>query len=261
MRDRSRDCPPSGLGRVLLLMAVLIGVLTADGMNTPAMAQTTPDSRVAVDLGISFQPNATSVSQAVTFEENSEPGTLTSTYTAKKGPIFDAGATVRVWRQLGVGLSMSYLHDVGAAQVSAMVPNPFVFDQPRQINGTPSVLHTEIGVHVQALYWVQLTPHLDVIVSGGPSVFRVDQDFVSDVTYTQTDPYDTATYQGASVIREQQTVTGGNVGGEVGWRVTRHLDLAGAVRYSRATADFPDTSSQPVVLGGLRLGGGIRLRF
>ena len=117
-------------------------------------------------------------------------------------------------------------------------------------------------MHVQAAYWAQLTPRLDLIVSGGPSFFRVEQDFVSDVAYTETAPYDTATFQGATVERQQQSVTGGNIGGEVGWRLARHFGLAGAVRYSRArppTSPAPARRRSPV--GGLHLGGGVRLLF
>jgi hypothetical protein len=238
---------------------VLIGL--ADGMNTTAMAQGTPDSRVALDVGAAFQAKATSVTQTIAFEQYSEPGSLTSTYSASKGPIVDAGVTVRVWRHFGAGVSVDYFHDSGSAQVSAMVPNPFEFGQLRQVSGTPGVSHTEVDTHVQAAYWAQLSPRVDILVSGGPSVFRVDQDFVSDLAYTQAAPYNAATYQGASTVRERQTAVGGNVGGEIGWRVANHLNLTGSMRYSRATADFPDTSAQPLVLGGLRVGGGICLHF
>jgi hypothetical protein len=102
---------------------------------------------------------------------------------------------------------------------------------------------------------------VELVVSGGPSVFRVDQDFVSDVAYTQEYPYDTATFEGASLVRQRKTVIGGNIGGEVGWRITRHLGLAGAVRYSHASAEFAGTSAQPVPVGGVHVGGGVRLLF
>jgi hypothetical protein len=68
-------------------------------------------------------------------------------------------------------------------------------------------------------------------------------------------------YQGASTVRQSKTVTGGNFGGEVGWRVAHRVGLAGAVRFSRATANFPGTSAQSVVVGGLQVGGAVRLLF
>ncbi len=208
-----------------------------------------------------YQPTEKTFSQSVTFEEYSEAGTLTTAYTTRRRPVADAGVTVRVWRRFGLGFSGSYLHDAGTATVSALLPNPFVFGQPRQIQGPASVAHTELAVHLQAVYWARPSPRLAVILSGGPTVFRVDQDFVSDVTFTHTDPYDTATYEGASVIRRRQTVTGSNIGGEIGWRLARHLAVAGAVRFSRATAVFPDTNAESVPVGGLHIGAGLHLLF
>jgi len=120
----------------------------AEGMSTTALAQSTPDSRVALDVTGGYQTSLTRFSQSVTFEQYSEPGSLTSTYTVKRRPAADAGLAMRVWRTFGVGISGSYFHDSGSTQVNALVPNPFVFGQPRQVNGSAGVSHTEIGMHV-----------------------------------------------------------------------------------------------------------------
>lgn len=241
-----------------LAVAALAG---ADGAATTAQAQGTPESRVAASIIGGYRLTAPTFSQSVTFEQYSEPGTLTTTYTQERRPIIEFGATVRVWRNIGVGVSGSHSEDSGTAQVHALVPHPFVFNQPREVNGPADVTSIESVVHVQVAYWTQLTPRLDLIVSGGPSFFRVEQDFVNDVAYTETAPYDTATFQSATVERQQQSVTGGNIGGEVGWRLARHLGLEGAVRYSHAHADFPGTSATPVPVGGFHLGGGVRFLF
>jgi hypothetical protein len=251
----ARCCPSQ------VIVIALVGLMWAQGMSTTALAQGVPDSRVALHFRGGYQTNVSSFSQTVMFEQYSETGSLTSSYTVRRGPVLDAGLTVRVWRTFGVGVSGSYFHDSGLAQVNALVPHPFVFGQPRQVNGSSSVPRTEIGMHFQAAYWAQPSQRLEVVVTGGPSVFRVDQDFVSDVTFTQTAPYDTATYQGSSVIRQRKTVSGGNIGGEIGWRVARRLGLAAAVGFSRARAQFPGTSAQAVVIGGLHVGGGVRLLF
>jgi hypothetical protein len=186
MVERSNGWPEFGLSRVPLIVAALVGLMLAEGMSATAIAQGTPDSRATLDLGGGCQTTVTGFSQTVTFEQYSESGSLTSTYTVGRRPVVDAGLIVRVWRTVGVGLSGSYFHDSGSAQVNALVPQPFVFGQPRQVNGLAGASHTEIGVHFQAAYWVQPSPRLEFIVSGGPSVFRIDQDFVSDVTYSQT---------------------------------------------------------------------------
>jgi hypothetical protein len=216
---------------------------------------------VAIDLVGGYQTTVSTFSQTVTFEEYSETGSLTATYSTSHHAVADPGVVVRVWRNLGFGVAASSLSDSGAAHVDALVPHPLVVGQPREVSGPADVQHKEVTLHLQAVYWAQLSPHIEVTVSGGPSIFWVDQDFVSDVTYTQTYPYDTATYQGATTVRKSETVTGGNIGGEVGWRLTAHLSLAGLVRYSHATATFAGTGAQAVPVGGLHVGGGIRISF
>jgi hypothetical protein len=236
-------------------------LVAAGGWWTPVFAQRTPDSRVAVSVGAAAQLTATSFSQSITFEQYSEAGSLSAAYSFRPNPVVDAGVTVRVWGRLGIGVSGSYAAESATAQVNASVPNPLVFGQPRQVDGPAGVSHTELGVHIQAVYWVEPTPRTEIVVSGGPSVFHVNQDFVSDVTYTQSYPYTIATYQGAAVIRERQTVNGANIGGEVGWKLAPHVNLSAGLRFTHATANFSDTNATSVAIGGLHVGGGVRFLF
>ena len=227
----------------------------------PASAQNVPPERVAVTVTGGFTSPAASFTQNVTFEQYSEQGTLTATYSAPSRPSVDGGVTVRVWHALAVGVAGWYYRDAGVAQVTASVPNPIVADSPRPISGPANVTHAETAVHVQAAYWLRVNPRVTVIVEGGPSFFHVTQDFVSDVSYTQSFPFTTATFQSASTVREKQSATGYNVGGDAGWRVWGDLSVVGAVRFSHATASFTDALAQPMTLGGLHVGAGIRLMF
>src|SRR5262249_47635228 len=129
------------------------------------------------------------------------------------------------------------------------------------VDGPVDVSHTEVGIHIEAIYWVEPRPRMEIVLSGGPSVFRVDQDFVSDVTYTQSYPYTTATFPSAALLRERQTVNGFNLGGEVGWKMATHMSLSAGIRFSHATASFSDASATSVTIGGLRVGGGVRFLF
>jgi hypothetical protein len=236
-------------------------LIAAFGCCQPAFAQRTPDNRVSVSVSAAGQLTATSFSQSITFEQYSEAGSLSAAYSFRPKPVVDAGVNVRIWGPFGVGVSGSYAGESTTAQVSAAVPNPLAFGQPRQVDGPADVSHTEVGIHIEAVYWAEPTPRTEIVVSGGPSVFRVDQDFISDVTYTQSYPYTTATYQSAELLRERQTVNGFNIGGEVGWKLASHISLSAALRFSHATASFSDASTTPVTVGGLHLGGGVRLLF
>lgn len=243
------------LARSIAAVALLC-VITAH----PASAQTVGAPRVAVTVGPGIQLTSTSATTTTSFEAYSEEGTLTAGYAAKHQPTLEAGVVVRVRGALGVGVGGSYLHDDGGAGVHALVPHPFAVNQPRTVDGTTPALHEQTALHLQAIYWIERSPRLDVIVSGGPSFFRATQDFVSDVTYTESPPYDTATFTGATVVRDRKSAVGGNVGIEAGWRLTTHVGVAAVGRYSRGIADFAAENAE-VALGGLRLSGALRLMF
>ena len=251
----------SARARALVIAAMAMSFLLASGAWCPAFAQDVPAARVAVEFTLGQTAPSTTFTQNVTFEQYSETGTLTSAYTAGHSLSFEGGGTVRLWHGLGVWVSGSHFSDSGTAQVSASVPNPIVFNQPRQISGPAAITHAENVVHVDAAYWIQIAPKFSVIVSGGPSFFHVTQDFVTDVTYSETFPYTTATYESADTTRETASVTGFNVGGEAGYRLFHALSVVGAVRYSHAHASFPDALDDPMPVGGVHAGGGIRFEF
>ena len=242
-----------------VMCAFSLMLMTAIGAT--ASAQGMPDGRVALSVSEGYKVNATAVDQTTTFEQYSETGRVTTTYAVRRRPSPEAGMTLRLWRHLGVGLSGTYLHDPGPALVHALVPHPLVFGQPRPVSGPADAAYTEGAVHIQVAYWLQPVKPLQIVVSGGPSVFSVDQDLVSDVTYTQTYPYDTAAYAGASVVREHRRVIGTNMGADVAWLVTRHLGFVAAVRFSRATTTFAGATTSAMTIGGLHTGGGLRVLF
>ncbi len=226
-----------------------------------ALAQAPPDSRVAVTVSAGERTTPTSFSQSITFEAFSEQGSLTTNYKITQPPFVDGDVTVRVWRGFGAGIAVSYLHDAFPAHVTALIPHPIIVNQPRTIRGDAVVTHRESAAHLQAVYWLQRRRRLDVLVSGGPSVIRADQDFVSDVSYGQTFPYNTATYEGATVTRQRKTAVGINIGAEAGWRVAGPFGVAALARYSRVINHFPAVGAESVIVGGLNVGGGVRLLF
>lgn len=248
---------PSSSRMRIFVVASLLGA----GAPGLARAQAVSTPRVAVSVGGASQVSATTFSQAVTFEQYSEQGSLTSEYTIGRGPAAAGGVTVRLWRRLGVGIAGSRFHSPGSARISATLPHPFAFNQPRQIEGVVTAPRTETGLHVVAAYWTRLGPRLDLLLTAGPSRFRVEQDFVSDVSYAETAPFDTAAFESAARIRKRSTATGGNAGAELGYRVAAHVAVTAAARLSRATVTVAGTSATPLTCGGLQLGGGLRLAF
>jgi hypothetical protein len=243
-----------GLQRSTIVLAVL-------AWSAPLFAQGTPRDHLAVFAGVSQQTSSTTFAQTVTFEAFAEDGSLTTAYSIAQQPRFAAGVVVRAWRGFGFGVAGTAMSGTDAAQISGQIPHPINANQPRALTGAADAFHRESAIHVQAAYWTQPSPRIDVLVGAGPSFMRMEQDFASDVTYTQAFPYNTVTFQGATLSREQKQTIGFHASAQVGVRLIGHLGAAGLVRYSRATLTFSDTAASSVKLGGLEVGGGLHLTF
>jgi hypothetical protein len=230
---------------------------------TPASAQSWSE-RVLISFNGAYQPATHDFSDRFEFERDLETGSTQTDYPIKGGFTFDGGAGYRLWKNLGAGVAFSYFtrNDVGHATSS--VPHPLFFNQPRTITGdAPHVTRTERAVHVQAMYLWKSSGALRLAISGGPSFFTVEQDFVSDVTVSQTYPFDTATFGSATTTRAKASKAAFNVGADVMWMFAPNIGVGGIVRFSTASVDLdaPGGRTVSVDAGGGYAGGGVRLIF
>jgi hypothetical protein len=149
-------------------------------------------------------------------------------------------------------------------QVHGEIPHPFYFNQPRAIDGTASGLQqTVLGTHIQALYLWPVNDKFDIMFSGGPSLIMLQQDLVSNVNFSETYPYDTATYESAQLARTRRTGIGFNAGADLTYHFTQMLGLGVLVRYTRATISLPIAGASNVSAraGGAQAGVGLRVLF
>ncbi len=211
-----------------------------------------------------FRVATTSVSGVAHPIDFAEPADINTSYEVKPAPGVDIGGGVRVWRALAVGVDVTFSSTSGSGAVSAQVPHPFFFGRPRSVSGSVSGLtREETAVHAQAVWMLPVSARWLVAVSGGPSLFRVRQDVVQNVTVTQSFPYDTATYAGAVTERPSRTRIGFNVGAECTYRLARHVGADVSARFSRARVSLPSSQegSVTVTAGGVHVGAGIRFGF
>jgi len=241
---------------------------TAGAGAPPASSTAAPSgwggNMVRLSLNAGVQGGASTFTQSSTLQIYAEGAPLNVTYGAKSAALFDGALAVHVHGRFGVGVAISYERAKPDGQVAAQIPSPLYFNQLRAISGTASALQrTEVGTHVQALYLLPVNDRFDVMLSGGPSIVYVEQDLVSSVNFTESYPYDTATYASAGLTRVKKSGFGFNVGADFTWRITRTIGVGGLVRFTRANVNLP-LSGQPSITtraGGLQAGGGIRLMF
>jgi hypothetical protein len=192
-----------------------------------------------------------------------EPALITSAQNVGSGLLFEISGGYRVWRNLVVGLGYSHFGDSSASTVSASIPSPLVPDAPRNASASVGDLgHSENGFHFTATWMIPVTDKIEVGVFGGPSVYRVGQDLVSDIPFIESeDPFPTVTLGTPVVTEENVTAVGVNIGAEVSYLVTARYGVTGFLRYAGATAEFDGVDGRDLKVGGVHLGVGFRYRF
>ena len=259
---RNSSCLSSHRGHRALAVS-LVWLTLALSVAAPATAQSWPE-RVHISVNGAFQATTNDFSDRFEFERNIETGSTDVDYPVKGGFVFDAGAGYRLWKNLAAGASVSYFTRDSNASTTSSFPHPLYFQQPREVTGDATgVKRSETAVHVQAMYLVNPGGRLRLVLSGGPTFFNVEQDLVTEVTITETYPFDTATFASAQKRRETASTTSFNVGADVMWMLNRRFGVGGLVRFSPASVDLdaPGNRTISVDAGGVFAGGGIRLLF
>jgi hypothetical protein len=250
---------------IALLVALDASVVHAQppsGRITRTVSTSAETGYVDVNLGL----QATSTAFDITNHPQTfvEPATVQTTYSVKGAREFDVGGGVRVTHNLAVGGSFSKFEKGGNVTVDAQVPHPFFFDRVRTVSGTADNLsRLESGFHGKVVFIAPVGAGWELLVSGGPSFFRVEQDLVEDIKIKETYPYDTATFDNVVARRHSSSALGFNVGADVTRLLTPRMGVGAAVVISRAKLHF-DTFSDPTRefdVGGTGVGGGLRFRF
>lgn len=229
-----------------------------------AMAQTPLPSRGFIVVNGGYQLTMNDFANGAVKRDHAEDGRFDADYVVKGGPSFDGAVGVRLWRRLGIGGGVSRMSVSTPASVRASLPHPFFFGRHRSVSGDASGLtREEVAVHLQVGGVFPVGTKLQVMIFGGPSFFQVTQGIVTDVTYTNNYPYDTAQFAAATTTKANASKVGFNAGGDLAFFFTRNLGLGATAQWSGVTVALPAAggASQDVKVGGVKVGGGLRLRF
>ena len=192
-----------------------------------------------------------------------ETETITVDHGVKTALEFNVGAAVRLLPQFWVGAQYAMAEMKPSASVTAVIPHPILFNAPRTVEGSiDDVARNEQNVHVALMYALPVHA-VDVKIMGGPTFFKLKQDFVSGVAISETYPFDTAMFASATTKQLSKTAVGFNAGVDISRPLSSHVGVGGLIRYSRADVNFddPDIGQQTVKAGGFEVAGGVRLRF
>ena len=250
-------------------------LLAVAAAAAPASAQMLEwQDRVYVSVNGGVQAGSQEFEQALAFGLYGEAATLRVPHNIDSGGLFDVGGGVRVTNNVGVGVSVTRFTSSQDVTVDAALPHPLFFNLPRPATaGVSDVDHSQLGVHIQALYVVPLSDRIDIAFSGGPSIISVDQTVVTGLTLQQPEiPPFQPNITSVGVKEVSDTAVGFNVGADWTYLITSPqasgaMPSVGAgvmIRYASATADLPevpDIGTQDLDVGGFQIGAGIRIRW
>lgn len=248
---------------------MVLGFLVFGGRN--AAAQTggigaASDDRVFVTIGFGVESGTSDTNDTKNFILFDEPATTNANTSWTSGSFFEGGIAVRVIRNFTVGVAYHQETNTTDADITGTAPHPIFFNRPRTFTATAGGLQRrENAAHLTFGWIVPINDKLDVLVSGGPSFFRLTQDVVRDVRLAEGANFTTVVAQ-PELAEEKENVVGFNAGADVTYILWQNdnvrLGAGGFVRYAGATADVRLlVSDVETDVGGIQFGFGGRIRF
>jgi hypothetical protein len=220
-----------------------------------------------VNFNVAFETAEGSLDDAVTFRLYDENGSKTVNARQDSGPLFDISGGLRVWRNVSVGLGFHRGTTTGQADAVIVAPHPLFFSQDRRATlAVDDLKRIERAIHVQFGYMLPVNEKFDIHVTGGPTFFRLEQEVVSDITFTEVPPAYTTINATAVVTNRARSVTGANIGADATYKLydtgSTAVGVGGFIRYSGAKADVTIIEHDVETdVGGVQFGFGVRFRF
>lgn len=247
-----------------ILFAAALVLLAASARDVAAQG-TGDTSRVYVNINAGFESTSGSLDDDVTFSLYDETGTKGVRGSFDSGAFIDLGFGAKVWRNLTVGVALHREVTRGDASATASVPHPLFFARNRSVALTVEDLdRKERAFHLQIGYLVPVTDRLDLHLFAGPTWYRLEQDVVSDLTFTEAAPFNSVNAQPVFATREGDA-KGANIGVDVAYKILLEPVQLGAgmfIRYAGATAKVNILGNERETdVGGLQIGFGGRVRF
>ena len=173
-------------------------------------------------LGETFDDN-------FTYPVNAEDATVQARYKLETPWLVDGAVGVHVWKKkVGVVVGVTRTSGSTPASIVAQIPHPFFDNQEREVSGEATFLErAETAAHVD-LYYLATSGKLRLLVMGGPTWFRIEQQLATSVSVQETYPYDTATFRDVTTERVKASAPGANIAADV------ELDVLASRRCRRA---------------------------
>jgi hypothetical protein len=245
--------------------------VSAQATPAPSTSQGSALTQAWTDRGyfnfnVGFETSSGTLTDNVSFTLYEETGTKSVTQDVDSGSLIDLSAGTRVWRNVSVGIGFHRGSNSSEATGTASVPHPVFFNRNRVTTVAASDLQrTEQAIHLQFGYMIPVTNEFSIHVMGGPSFFRLKQDVIGDMTFTEG-PGNTTVTATPTIITRTDNPTGVNIGLDVMYLLYNsdayRIGGGAFLRYAGASAKIPVIANEvDTDVGGLQIGFGARVRF
>lgn len=235
-------------------------------LASDARAQWMPlEGKLLVSINGGGQLGGSDIEQESRFQLYGEEAIVRTFQDIGGGGLFDIGAAYRVGKQWGVGIAINKTGDRGDATVDGSLPNPLFFDRPRAFTTTvPGLKHDETAVHLQGAWFMPFTDKVDLLFTGGPTIFNASQEFAGDVAFTNTgSEFEGVVINSVSVTRVKDSGLGFNIGADLTYTIHKTIGAGVLLRYTYGSIGFDlgDGQTADIKVGGFQIGVGARVRF
>jgi hypothetical protein len=247
-------------------VAMIVATLVVGTSQASAQVGQPWIERGYFNLNVGFETSSGTLSDAATFAIYEEIGNKRVDQSVDSGALFDFSVGSRVWQNVSVGIGYHRGASTAEASATATVPNPEIFASPRAVAVTAGDLERRVrAIHLQVGYMFPLTEEISVHVTAGPSFFRLTQDVVGDLAFTEAPPFSIVNANPV-VENRSDSAAGINIGADVTYKLWENdaYKVGGGMflRYSAATARIRILENEvDSDLGGVQIGFGARVRF
>ena len=255
------------MNKSVVTLLIVCGVFASTARQASAQGATWAD-RGYINVGWGVESGSSAMSDTRPVNIYEETGSVTSTSDFTSGSLFDVGVGLRIWRNLTIGAAYHQEQNDTEGVLTGSIPSPVFFNRPRTLNETvPGLDRKESAAHIQIGWVVPIGSKFDVMVYGGPSFFRLEQETVGDVEFTEPGGAFTTVGADEELIVRKKSQTGYNAGVDATYIVWSNdsvrIGAGGFVRFTQADMDVEMLSGAgvPTKAGGVQFGFGGRLRF
>jgi len=228
----------------------------------PAVARPATE-QIWFTVNVGIQATNNSFDDAFDLTLYTEPEHVTVNYPARSGLLIAGSGAYRVWRQLFVGGGVTRDNASAHAQVTAQLPHPFFDNTYRNVEGTAPTMRSEVGAHLLIGWMLRPSRTVRVMLTAGPSYITTKQQIVTEVTFTETYPYDTAQFTGVKTNENWRGALGFNGGVDVFWMFGKNVGAGGMMQFTHARIEAPANAGRSVSFdaGGGQGAAGLRFFF